>query len=165
MEREAQSLGLTPSEQVRLAAFFYERPQRFCLCRETLLKRVGATLGATIGVTTGAGKLFTNLLIIRFGVRGVTKKPPQASGDWITQALREKPTQAFALLNCSRSQRRKGQKRTCTILPFALILLPSVKNKKQSKSLVNSDYYTYLCTPNKNNHGSKTSQSKAYRNR
>ena len=68
------------------------------------LTYIGATLGATTGATTGAGKLFTNLLIISFGVRGVTKKPPQASRDWITQALRKKPTQAFALLNCSRSQ-------------------------------------------------------------
>ena len=56
---------------------------------------LGATIGATTGATTGAGKLFTNLLIISFGVRGVTKKPPKASWDWITQALREKPTQAF----------------------------------------------------------------------
>ena len=34
------------------------------------------TLGATIGVTIGVGKFFTNLLIISFGVRGVTKMRP-----------------------------------------------------------------------------------------
>ena len=40
---------------------------------ETLLERVSATLGATTGATTGVGKIFANLLIISFGVRGVTK--------------------------------------------------------------------------------------------
>ena len=47
------------------------------LWRETLLERVsatlGATIGATIGATTGVGIIFANLLIISFGVRGVTK--------------------------------------------------------------------------------------------
>ena len=43
------------------------------LWRETLLERVSATLGATTGATTGVGKIFANLLIISFGVRGVTK--------------------------------------------------------------------------------------------
>ena len=43
------------------------------LWRETLLERVSATLGATTGATTGVGKIFANLLIIRLGVRGVTK--------------------------------------------------------------------------------------------
>jgi hypothetical protein len=39
-----------------------------------LLKWIGATTGATTGATIGAGKFFANLLIISFGVRGVTKK-------------------------------------------------------------------------------------------
>ena len=35
---------------------------------------IGATLGATTGVGTGAGKHLCNLLIIKLGVRGVTKQ-------------------------------------------------------------------------------------------
>ena len=35
---------------------------------------IGATLGATTGVGTGVGKHLCNLLIIRLGVRGVTKR-------------------------------------------------------------------------------------------
>ena len=37
---------------------------------------VGAPLGVGIGVTIGAGKIFANLLIISFGVRGVTTLQP-----------------------------------------------------------------------------------------
>ena len=51
------------------------------LWRETLAEGVGATLGetlgetlgATLGATLGEGKLLANQLIIRVGVRGVTK--------------------------------------------------------------------------------------------
>ena len=43
------------------------------LWRETLAEGVGATIGATLGATLGAGKLLANQLIIRVGVRGVTK--------------------------------------------------------------------------------------------
>ena len=50
----------------------------FDFWRETLSERVGATLGATLGVTIGAGigagKYPCKLLIIRVGVRGVTKR-------------------------------------------------------------------------------------------
>ena len=46
----------------------------FRFWRETLTERVGATLGVTIGATSGAGKLVAKLLIIRVGVRGVTKR-------------------------------------------------------------------------------------------
>ncbi len=35
---------------------------------------IGATLGATTGVGTGVGKHLCNLLIIKLGVRGVTKQ-------------------------------------------------------------------------------------------
>ena len=38
--------------------------------------RVGVTTGATLGATIGATKIFANLLIISFGVRGVTKLRP-----------------------------------------------------------------------------------------
>ena len=34
---------------------------------------IGATIGVGTGATTGAGKLLAELLIIRLGVRGVTK--------------------------------------------------------------------------------------------
>jgi len=34
----------------------------------------GATLGVPLGAGIGAGKLFCKLLIIRVGVRGVTKR-------------------------------------------------------------------------------------------
>ena len=57
------------------------------LCRETLsgtpntilkkrirLTYIGVTLGATTGATIGAGKHLCNLLIIKLGVRGVTKQ-------------------------------------------------------------------------------------------
>ena len=37
------------------------------------LTYIGATLGATTGVGTGVGKHLCNLLIIKLGVRGVTK--------------------------------------------------------------------------------------------
>ena len=50
----------------------------FDFWRETFSERVGATLGvgtgAGIGAGIGAGKPFANLLIIRVGVRGVTKR-------------------------------------------------------------------------------------------
>ena len=38
------------------------------------LTYIGATLGATTGVGTGVGKHLCNLLIIKLGVRGVTKQ-------------------------------------------------------------------------------------------
>ena len=38
------------------------------------LTYIGATLGATTGATIGAGKHICNLLIIKLGVRGVTKQ-------------------------------------------------------------------------------------------
>ncbi len=38
-----------------------------------MAERVGATSGATIGVGIGAGRLVANILIVRLGVRGVTK--------------------------------------------------------------------------------------------
>ena len=42
--------------------------------RLTYIGGKGATLGAGIGAGIGAGKLFCKLLIIRVGVRGVTKQ-------------------------------------------------------------------------------------------
>ena len=38
------------------------------------LMYIGATLGATTGVGIGVGKHLCNLLIIKLGVRGVTKR-------------------------------------------------------------------------------------------
>ena len=46
----------------------------FDFWRETFSERVGATLGVTIGAGIGAGKYPCKLLIIRVGVRGVTKR-------------------------------------------------------------------------------------------
>ena len=45
----------------------------FNLWRETLAGRVGVGIGATIGAGIGAGKHHCNSLILRLGVRGVTK--------------------------------------------------------------------------------------------
>ena len=42
--------------------------------RLTYIGGKGATLGAGIGVTIGAGKHLSKWLIIRVGVRGVTKQ-------------------------------------------------------------------------------------------
>ena len=46
----------------------------FDFWRETLAERLGVPLGAGIGAGIGAGELFCKLLIIRVGVRGVTKR-------------------------------------------------------------------------------------------
>ena len=46
----------------------------FDFWRETLSEGIGATLGVGIGATSGAGKLIAKRLIIRLGVRGVTKR-------------------------------------------------------------------------------------------
>ena len=47
---------------------------KFVSKKNIRLTYIGATLGATTGATIGAGKHICNLLIIKLGVRGVTKQ-------------------------------------------------------------------------------------------